>query len=302
MKRITPILLLLLLSACASANAEPAADVPSLNTPAAPILTATSTPTATLSPTPGPRTEGTRAVVIQENVPPPTPTAITLPRALPDAHTQIFQPGPASFVTSPFRIIGRSGPTWNNRVVIDLVGEDGRLVSRTSTYLNALPGYIGPFAAEVEFEIESVSEQARLEVYTHSRRDGQVYRMASVEIFLLSTGRSLIHAAIDGPERLAIFSPRTDAVVSGGSVQVNGAGWVDSDLPLIIEVCDRMGDTIASTTTFMDSPGTGQTGVFSAEVSYAVEVSQPGRILVYEQSTDVPGFIHISGVDVWLKP
>jgi len=302
LKRFAPVLILLLLSSCTRTLSSDASQTLPTETQSHQVFTPTVTPTATDTPTPGPRTDSTRAVVIQENTPPPTSTPITLPRALPDAHTTISQPGPGSFLTSPFRVVGRGGPTWNNRVVIDLVGEDGRLVSRTPAYLNALPGYVGPFAAEVEFEIESVSEQARVEVYTHSRRDGKVYRMASVDVFLLSEGRSLIHVGMEGPEKLAIFSPRTDDVVSGGTVQVSGEGWVDSDLPLIIEVQNRLGETIGTGSTQIVSSEPGQVGVFSAEVPYTIDLNQAGRILVYEQSPDVPGFLHISGVDVWIRP
>ncbi len=266
-----------------------------------PVIPAAS-PTVSLTPSPGPRTEGTAPVIIPEGDPSPTVTAVFLPRALPDARIKVFQPGPASFVTSPFRVVGRTSSTWMNRVVLDLVGENGRLISRTITYLNAIPGNAGPFAAEVSFEIESISEQARLEVYTHSRRDGQVVQMGSVQLFLVTEGRQLIHAALDGPEKLAVFSPRTEAVVEGGVVEVSGAGWVDQPVPLMVELRDRLGDSIASTQVEMNSPGPGQVGVFTVQLEYELDISQPGRIVVYEPGTDIPGMIHLSGVDVWIKP
>lgn len=296
----------MLLGSCSVFNPQPAPAAveitasPTAESTRAPvsILSPTATATATMSP----RTEETPAVVIHESDPLPTPTEIVLPRALPDAYTKILQPATGSFVTSPFRVIGRGGPTWMNRVVLDLVGEDGRLVSRTITYLNAYPGNAGPFAAEVSFDIDSMSELARLEVYTHSRRDGQVYQMASVQLILLEEGRKLIHAALDGPEKLAVFSPRPDDVIEGGTVLVSGAGWVDHDVPLTVEIRDRLGDPIASTSADLISHGPGQTGIFSVEVPYSVEVSQPGRIVVYEPAVDIPGIVHLTGIDVWIKP
>lgn len=306
MKRAVLTLLLTgLLSGCAYIQTAPETLPVSTITPYAthaPLSTATTQPTIAATSTTTARGEVTPAIILQAAAPSATPTLITLERALPKEAIRILQPGPASHVRSPFLAIGRAGPAYLNRVFFELKGEDGRLIMRTYRFLNAIPGNAGTFRAKLEFTIPGVSEMGRLEVYMESRRDGQYVHMGSVDLLLLSVGRPLIHAALDGVEQLAIFSPRPDAVIEGDRVTVRGAGWNNSGLPLVVVIQDHLGNTISEVETELLSPGPGQLGTFEVEVPFAVTVWQNGRILVMERSSTIPGYTHISGIDVNLKP
>src|SRR3972149_4158878 len=104
------------------------------------------------SPPPAPYNLSPPAVLIERpepptEVPPPTPVVV-----LPSATIRIFRPGPGSQVTSPFQVYGRGGPSYNERVGIRLVGEDGRLISERLTYLLVFPGRAGNFVAQLEFQ------------------------------------------------------------------------------------------------------------------------------------------------------
>src|SRR3990172_1729919 len=169
----------------------------------------TGTPAAGIeqSPTPAPYNLSTPAVLIERpepptEVPPPTPVVV-----LPSATIRIFRPGPGSQVTSPFQVYGRGGPSYNERVGIRLVGEDGRLISEKLTYLLVFPGRAGNFVAQLEFQTPRLAEAARLEVYTDDLRYGRMAQLASMDLVLLSRGRQLLHPQIEGPEKLAIFEP-----------------------------------------------------------------------------------------------
>ncbi len=302
--------ILLLIMICANITAcslvrpsTPPTVIPTSSPRAAPSLpTVIPTVLATLSPTPAPRTKTTPAIVLEAIAPPPTSTPIKLDKALPAEKVAIFQPGPGSFVTSPFKVIGRGGPSWKERAELRLIGEDGRLIAKTYAYIMANPGTAGPYSWQISFQIPLMSEAGRLEVRIHSPRDGQLIHMASVNLTLLSVGAPLVHAALDNAERLAIFSPRPDAIMEGGVAHIDGAGWTESDQPLMVEVLDRKGDTVGSGEVWLDAPAVGQLGTFDIDLPYHVEAAQYGRIVIYERSEGIPGMAHYAGVDVRLRP
>ena len=97
-------------------------------------------------------------------------------------------------------------------------------------------------------------------------------------------------------------NPREEAEVSGGTVLVRGAGWVDADVPLTVSVVDWHGDEVGTAQVRLDAPEIGQLGTFEVEVSYQISVPQWGRVAVSEPSTGIPGLIHYSSVQVWLEP
>ena len=279
------------------------------------IETSTASPIpSVLSPTPSatpydpamlaPLTAATPAIVIESSQIPPTATLLSPVVPLPTEQLKIFSPGPASQVTSPFRVAGWGGPSYKDRVELRLLGENGRVLAEGPAYLHVLPEVenSGRFYLEVPFDISLVAEAARLEASMYCYRTGQLSHLNTVNLTLLSVGSSLIHPAINGPEKLAIFYPRQEAVIEGGQVTVYGAGWVDSDLPLTIEVFDDNGEVLGSSQVYLDAPVIGQLGTFQVDVPYQITFPQWGRIGGSEHSADIPGLIHYSSVVVWLKP
>jgi hypothetical protein len=266
------------------------------------LPTVPQSPDPQISFTPHPLTEATPAIVIESYNPESTPTPPVPALSVPDAAISIYQPGPSSQVTSPFQVAGFGGPAYKDRVHLKLIGEDGKVLSEGVSYLLVLPGNAGRFYSKVPFEIEHVAETARLEVSTYGIRDHQLSQLASVDLILISNGNPLIHPAIHGPEKIYISHPREEAEVSGGTVPVQGAGWVDADVPLAVSVFDWYGDEVGTSSVRLDASESGQLGTFEVEVPYQISVPQWGRIAVSEPSTDIPGMIHYSSVQVWLAP
>ncbi len=275
-------------------------------TPEPPTATATELPVVEIPPestaTPAPFNLATPAIVIEHSDSGASPTVTPPGVGLPPAQLTVFRPGPASQVVSPFQVFGRGGPSYNERVSIRLYGEDGRLISDQVTYLLVYPGRAGNFVARVEFDTPYVAEAARLEVSTQDPRYGRLAQLASVDLVLLSTGTPRVHPQLDGPEKLAILSPREGDLIQGGVVQVRGAGWAASDQPLTIELLDRNGSPLASQPIWFDSAVIGQAGSFSVDLPYQIPFAQYGRVALSEQSTGIPGTLHYSSVEIWLQP
>jgi hypothetical protein len=288
------LMLIALMGACVQSREGPPTMVPE------PSLT--SSPTSAVTGTSPPFTLNTPVIIVENPNPLPTETPWPLPGNLPMEKVAILRPGAGSQLTSPFRVRGWAGPSWNGRIELRLIGEDGRLISEMATYLFAIPGNAGPYTTEMEFVTPLVAEAARLEVYNLSREDGQPDHMASVNVILLSIGSPLIHYNIHGPEKLQLVQPKEFDTLRGGSVVVKGIGWADSDEALFADVLDSQGNVIGSSKFMIDAERIGSVGSFEVEVPYQVESSQVGRIAIYEPSASIPGMIHYTSVIVNLRP
>ena len=285
----------ILLAACTQPTLSPTITVKP------PTPTATPT-TISVTGTPEPFTTTTPVIVIED----PNPSFTSTPKppqfSLPKEKVAIRRPAAGSNVTSPFRVNGYAGPSWNNRVELRLIGEDGREISRKIAYLLSLPGNAGPFTIEMDFETDLVAESARLEVSIFNKDDTQLDHVSSVDLILLSIGAPRSHWTIHGPEQIHILSPKEYERIEGGFVSVSGVGWTKSETPLRIEVLDREGNVVGSTTAQIDAEGPDQAGTFDVQVQYQIDQSQRGRVVVYEPALDIPGMIHYASVLVNLRP
>lgn len=300
--RTSLFLLALIVVGCASLTAEPElADQPTTAPTDVPAV-ATAVPAAPATATPPPFNLSTPAIVIEQPVTPVSPTLIPPHAVLPDAKLVLYRPGTGSHVTSPFQIFGRGGPSFNERVHLRLLGEDGRIITEHTTYLFAFPGNAGNFVANLEFEVPALAENARLEVSTDGTRNASMDQLVTVDLVLLTEGSARVHPALHGPEKLAILRPSDGSFVEGGVINVRGAGWVDSDLPIIVQLIDRNGETLARHEVRLDTAELGTLGTFELQIPYQIPYSQYVRVAVSEQHSVYDELVHYSSVEVWLKP
>jgi len=289
--------LVLLAGLLAACGAQPLAADPAI-TLLPPTLAPTETPVA--SPTPAPYTDATPPIVLDVPLPSPTPLPATPSIGLPAERLSIYEPGPGSQAVSPLRVTGFGGPSWEGRVRLRLIGEQGDILADRTTFLQAMPDLAGRIYTDLTFTFPSVAQAARLEVRTFSTRDGQMDHLTTREVVLLTTGTALIYPAIGGAEKIAIFSPRANGYVRGSPVTVRGGGWLDTPGPLRVEVLDRNGSVVGSATATLSASTPGEVGRFEVQVPYTLEHSQYGRIAVYEPAISPPGILHYSSVDVYL--
>lgn len=253
-------------------------------------------------PEPAPLTQATPAIIIEPSEPPATPTVGRPPFDVPLEELVFFSPGPGSFVNGSVRVNAYGGPSQNNRVQLQLYGEDGRKLSEGFAWLYSYPGTPGIFYATMPYEHPLVAETGWLQVRSFGDRYGNLKHANTIRLTLLTQGAEKIYPALHGPEQLAIFSPRENRIVEGGTVLVSGAGWVDFGGPIIVQILDRDGNVLGSTETVIDSPAEGHVGLFSAEIEYRIPHSQWVRIAVAEPHPVIDGPSHYASVEVWLRP
>lgn len=286
--------ILMLCSACS---------VPTTVSTPVPSATTTLTPSPTVAiGTQLPFTLSTPAVVIENPVPNVTPSVTPTQVSLRPEKVTILRPAEGSMVVSPIRVVGQAGPAYLNRVEINLIGEDGRLIAEHHDYLYALPGNLGPYNTVFEFETPYLAESARLEVRNYDPINGQLDHLSSVDLTLLSLGNPRIHHTIHGPEKLQINSPYENEIIKGDSVTVSGVGWPDTDEPLHVELINSAGEIIGSGLFKFTPHEIGVAAGFEIEINYQVDSFQVARIAVYEMSDTIPGMLHYSSVPVYLRP
>ncbi len=294
--------LTLLLGAAGLAACLPASAEPTLAEPAAASQPPPLSQPEVNTPQFSPLTAATQPIVLEPPVALPTITPTPPQVGLPLETVAILAPGPGSQATSPLYVRGFGGPSFNQRVHFRLLGEDGRLLSQATTYLFSFPGNPGRFIASLPFQIDRVAEEARLEVSIESLRDGQRSHLSTAPLVLLSAGSPHIFPAPHGAEKLTVFSPRPDQPIVGASVTVEGAGWAESDLPLVAEVLDRQGASLGRSEFRLTTDKPGELGTFRVEVAYQVDSYQQGKVVVYELGKAIPGLVHLTAVDVTLAP
>jgi hypothetical protein len=182
-----------------------------------------------------------------------------------------------------------------------LLGEDGRVVAQRTTSLYAFAGQTGPFYTDLAFDIPLVAEAGRLEVSTDDPRTSRRGHVTTVNLTLLSAGSPLIYPTIDGPEQLAIFSPRPDSAASGGRLHIEGGGWTMLEQPITVALLAQSGDTLASQEVWLEPRGAGVAGRFAVDLEYSIPYSQYGLIAVYETAPDGSGFLHFTTLEIFLR-
>jgi len=248
-----------------------------------PVLTATDTPTDTPTPT---RTPTPRATFTQTTIPGHAPAAI-----------QIFAPGPMSKVTSPITlrmhiIAGNSG-----KAQIALYGEDGRLLTRNVKPVP--PGGKGvDQQIKVPFEIPGAAEVGRLTVSTLDKQ-GRIHSLKSVRVLLLSSGESEITPPGNPSEPVGVVSPKEEASISSGVVNVKGDIWPFNLNPVIFELVGPDGKSIVSRIVAVN---TITPQLFQTTLPYKVFVPTAARLTIRQDDDRIDGLFYVYSQEIFLNP
>jgi hypothetical protein len=107
-------------------------------------------------------------------------------------------------------------------------------------------------------------------------------------------------AAMDAREDIVITQPKVAAALVS-PVHIEGEAEPTFEQNLVIHVLDVDGNVVGSGTAQIQAD-VGQRGPYSADVPFNVRSEGPGRIIVYSVSARDGNTIHLSSVEVRLKP
>lgn len=219
----------------------------------------------------------------------------------PEEAILILEPGNGSRLISPARVAGVADPTFEQTLIVRIVDIEGTELALQPVTIAADLGLRGPFEVEVPFTV-SGEQQAFIQVYDVSARDGRVVHLSSVAVTLAAGGAENVLLGEPRPERIAIFEPALGEEMHGGVVQVVGFGLAGFEQTLIVEVLDAGGAVVGSMPVTVEAADFGLPGPFRADVPYVLAVAGPGRIVVRDVSPAFGGDVHVASVAVSLAP
>lgn len=296
--------LLGLVSACTSRAASTATPLPPDYLPTVVALTgqaafataAALTPTATLTNTPEPP-------ISQPESPTVTPT---LAAGFTEyAQIRFIAPGPMSSLTSPFVMNAIIAAGESDRIQVDLLGEDGRVLQRFIQKLERNP--LGIFQRfEFAFEIRAVSEAGYIRI--SSKDDfGRIQALNTMPVLLYSIGTPQVNPPGNFIyERIAMDGFKEKTNFYAGQVALKGRIWPYNDQPFVAELISQEGKPLG--TRILEINGI-DTQPFETVIPYKVSESTPARLTFRQEnpllSISDPDFgklVYLYTIEVILNP
>jgi hypothetical protein len=230
----------------------------------------------------------------------PTPqatfTATTIPGHDPAA-IEIQSPGPLSKVISPITLYMNIVSGESEKLQIDLVGEDGSLLSRTVKKVRTSADGVDQ-VIKIPFEIRTAAELARLSIST-SDKAGRTQALNSVRLLLLSSGDNQITPAGNPSEPFAVFSPGLKEEASGGVLNVRGDIWPFNLNPVLLELIGPDGQSLGLRILNIQNLNP---QLFETSVSYKVSEPTLARLTLRQQDDRMDGWFYIYSQEILLNP
>lgn len=295
----------------ATPTLEPSFTLPASSEPSAPATRAV-TATRTLTPwgedtaTVGPSPTITLTPTItrtptRTRKPTFTPT-ITYTPTPPRPALYFLRPGLFSKVVSPIQTELYAVTGADGKITLELVGEDGRVISRQVISRGEDEGMRVWMAPEMPFEIEAAAEMARLQI-SSTDSFGRVIGLASVDLILLSVGRNEMNPPAIDQEPYLIRRPRAGDTVSGGVLEIEALARPVNESPLIIELVNESGTVLVTKKLAVEKPsGPLSHTPFTVEIPYRVSTSIPVRMVIRQEGSRIPGTVALLSRLIVLEP
>jgi hypothetical protein len=263
--------------------------------------TYTSTITSTVSPEPVMTLTETPTLQTAEPTASETPENQAIPTVDPNAAAlQIYAPGPMSKVSSPIELRMYIAPRATGLTLVELYGEDGRLMARKVLRSVNYNGQFDKVIVELPFETNAAAELGRLQISTKDSH-GRVQALKSVHVMLLSVGKSIITNEEYLRESVALVEPPLLHTISGGEVTVLGTMQVFNDLPVYIELIDERGESLGSR--FISAgPADGMYHEINTSIPYKVTRYTPVRLVIRQSDDRIPGPFYLFSQEIFLSP
>ncbi len=261
------------------------------------------TPTITLTPSKTTVPTATRWTYPTWTRPPTSTPKISPTPTPPMAYLRIVRPGPFSKINSPLEVEAGVSPGDDGLVLVDLIGEDGRTITRQRLNFSEFIGRSIGIAPVLEFKISGVAETARL-VISVEDRFGRKIAITSEEVVLISIGDNQVFAAGYQNAPYLLKQPVADQVITGGVLTISGSIRPVNLTPVIFELINEQGQVIAADTLQVDLPGGDLSHTaFTLDLPYQVTAATRVRLSIRQVSDDrIPGTVALWSIPLLLQP
>jgi hypothetical protein len=216
------------------------------------------------------------------------------------AAIHIVRPGPGARLTTPVLLQANAIPGADNTVLIQLIGEDGRVIASETQYFTTPQGQRVGLLAALDFQIAGVAEAARLQLSTRDARS-RLIALASTDIVLLASGSDEIGLEPDPHEPFFLLAPGPNGTASGGALPISGYLRPANRQPVIFELIDGEGKILGSAS-FSPTMDAGAYQPLVASLPYTVSASTWARLTIRQADARLPGDACLSSVPVFLNP
>jgi hypothetical protein len=288
------------------ASCSPAAlSVPPTSTPA-PLSEPTATPDAEKElPTPAPSTPLPSSTSRPSATPSPTPS---FPENLyppdieiPPAEIELLSPAAGARVVSPITIRADIFPGPGGRIRVELLGEDGRSLSRNVLIWAESTTEKRSINTILYFEISGVAEAGRL-IISVDDDYGRLKALNSASVILLSDGLREASFSTDMQERILVLNLQPNTVIPSGPIEISGIARPLTDLPLNVQLITRDGRVLAFGHVYPVQPEGYDYSIFSIQLDAEVSARQWVQLTIRETALRVPGDVYFSSFEFVLAP
>jgi hypothetical protein len=296
--------LLGLLAACTSQTVPPPTPLPPDYLPTVVALTgqAAFATAAALTPTPA-STETPLPPIAAPEIPTATPTLAAGFTNF--AQIRFLSPGPMSNLTSPFILNAIVAAGESDRIQVDLLGEDGRVLQRIIQKLVRNP--LGIFQRfEIAYEIRAVSEAGYIRISTKDDF-GRIQALNTLPVLLYSMGTTQVNPPGNFIyERIAMDGFKEKADFYAGEVALKGRIWPYNDQPVIVELISKEGKPLS--TRILNMRGI-NTQPFETVLPYKVSEPTLARLTFRQENPsllvsdpELGKLVYVYTVEVMLNP
>ena len=193
---------------------------------------------------------------------------------------QIRKPGEGSRVASPLTVQTYVYPGDDGRVLIQLLGEDGRVMAeQLKTVIVPATGWI-ELVTQIPFEISSAGEAALVVVST-SDGYGRRVAQATASVVLLQIGKSEIELPGFMKEPFFVDTPVFGEVIKNGVLHISGLVHPFGEGPLVADLVADNGGILKSVIVQIPETINNQDFVpFSLDIPYSVDQRTPVRLML----------------------
>lgn len=256
-----------------------------------PTATATSTPSKT--PTPVPTSSA------------PTLTPTPEPGFTKFAEMRFVSPGPMSSLISPFDLKLLLTAGRSDRVRVDLLGEDGRVLY--SDLLRVDHNYGGSYRDfEVTFEIRAVSENGYLRLSTRDENKN-LQALNTMPVLLSSVGVTQLNPPGNlSYERISYDGLKNNSKIYGGEIKIKGLYWPYNEQPVFIDLIFPDGRVVATRQLVFNGI---EPNTFETTLPYKVTEPTTARLAIHQETPILPAtdpvlknYIYYHSIELVLNP
>jgi len=232
----------------------------------------------------------------------PAPASSTPLPEIPNGLIEIRNLGPLSKVTSPVHLYAYMKTGANGRVLIELLGEDNRILYRevkVISYVQA--GGSASISMDLDFEIPATAEIGRLRLSIDDEY-GRTVALNSVPLVLLSIGDSDIIPPVDVLTPIMIQKPIEQTLIQGGKVLIEGLARPGGSGTLMVRLVGTDGSEVGSRLVTIEMQPESRYGSFAIEVPYNVSRTTPVLLVVTEGAEGINDVIYLASLEIMVSP